>query len=72
MPADSRPGARPLFTPLVAATEEDLLNRIAAIRAAVEILDDNQALAADDRRVFLAVIRDEALQLQHLVRTMTV
>ena len=40
------------------ATEEELLNRIAAIKAAAEILDDNHELSHGDRHAFLAVIRD--------------
>jgi hypothetical protein len=38
------------------ATEEELLNRIAAIRAAAEILDDNHELSQGDRHAFLTVI----------------
>lgn len=72
MSTDPPPGWPARATPAVAAAEEDLLNRIVAIRAAAEILDDNQALAQDDRQLFLAVIRDEALQLQHIVRAMMV
>ncbi len=50
------------------ATEEELLNRIAAIQAAAEILDDNCGLSNGDRRAFLAVIQMESRRLQALVR----
>jgi nitrogen-specific signal transduction histidine kinase len=49
------------------ATEEELLNRIAAIRAAAEILDDNHELSHGDRHEFLAVIQTETARLQALV-----
>ena len=51
------------------ATEEEMLNRIAAIQAAAEILDDNQELCHGDRRAFLTVIQTETARLQALVRT---
>ena len=50
------------------ATEEELLNRIAAIKAAAEILDDNHELSHGDRHAFLAVIQTETARLQALVR----
>jgi hypothetical protein len=50
------------------ATEEELLNRIAAIKAAAEILDDNHELSHGDRHAFLAVIQTETAGLQALVR----
>ena len=50
------------------ATEEELLNRIAAIRAAAEILDDNHELSHGDRHAFLTVIQTETGRLQALVR----
>ena len=50
------------------ATEEELLNRIAAIQAAAEILDDNHELSHGDRRAFLTVIQIETARLQALVR----
>jgi hypothetical protein len=50
------------------ATEEELLNRIAAIKAAPEILDDNHELSHGDRHAFLAVIQTETARLQALVR----
>ena len=52
------------------AITELFLNRIAAIRAAAEILDDIQDLTADDTQMFLSVIHSEALQLEQLVCTM--
>ena len=50
------------------ATEEELLNRIAAIKAAAEILDDNHELSHGDRHAFLALIQTETAGLQALVR----
>ena len=50
------------------ATEEELLNRIAAIQAAAEILDDNHELSHSDRHAFLTAIRTETARLQALVR----
>ena len=49
-------------------TEEELLNRIAAIQAAAEILDDNSGLSHGDRQAFLNVIRAETERLHALVR----
>ena len=48
-------------------TEEEILNRIAAIQAAAEILDDNEMLPHRERRAFLAVIRCETARLHALV-----
>jgi signal transduction histidine kinase len=50
------------------ATEEELLNRIAAIQAAAEILDDHSGLSHDDRQVFVNVIRTETERMHALVR----
>ena len=50
------------------ATEEELLNRIAAIQAAAEILDDNHELSHGDRHAFLTAIQTETAHLQALVR----
>lgn len=50
------------------AMEEELLNRIAAIRAAAEILDDGDELSHGDRHAFLMVIQTEAARLHTLVR----
>ena len=50
------------------ATEEEMLNRIAAIQAAAEILDDNQELCHGDRHAFLTVIQTETARLHTLVR----
>jgi hypothetical protein len=49
------------------ATEEELLNRIAAIQAAAEILDDNHELSHADRHAFLTAIQTETARLQALV-----
>lgn len=48
--------------------EEELLNRITAIRAAAEILDDSHELSSGDRHAFLMVIQAEAARLQTLIR----
>ena len=48
-------------------SEQDALNRLAAIRAAAEILDDNQDLSPSDRRLFLLVIQTEAARLHRLI-----
>ena len=50
------------------ATEEELLNGIAAIQVAAEILDDNHGLSHGDRDAFLTVIQTETARLQALVR----
>jgi signal transduction histidine kinase len=47
--------------------EQELLNRLAAIKAAAEILDDNDDLPASDRRLFLLVIQTEATRLHQLI-----
>jgi nitrogen-specific signal transduction histidine kinase len=52
------------------APAEVLLNRIAAIQAAAEILDDNQELSLVDRQAFLTVIQAETARMQSLVRRM--
>jgi hypothetical protein len=49
--------------------EEELLNRIAAIQAAAEILDDTDEFSHGDRHAFLAAIQTEAARLQALVRS---
>ncbi len=48
--------------------EEEILNRIAAIQAAAEILDDNDTLPNRERHAFLAVIQCETARLHALVR----
>lgn len=48
-------------------SEEELLNRLAAIQAAAEILDDNEHLSANERRLFLLVIRSETVRLHHMI-----
>ena len=50
------------------ATEQDILNRIAEIQAAAEILDDNDELSYGDRHAFLAVIQAESARLHSLLR----
>jgi hypothetical protein len=45
-----------------------MLNRIAAIQAAAEILDDNQEFCHGDRHAFLTVIQTETARLHTLVR----
>ena len=44
-------------------SEQELLNRLAAIQAAAEILDDNQDLSPSERRLFVLVIRTETTRL---------
>jgi hypothetical protein len=48
-------------------SEQDALNRLAAIRAAAEILDDNEDLSPSDRRLFLLVIQTETARLHRLI-----
>lgn len=50
------------------STEQELLNRLAAIRAATEILLDNDDLPLKERRAFLTVIERESGRLLGLVR----
>jgi hypothetical protein len=50
------------------ATEEELLNRIAAIQAPAEILSDNHELSLGDRHAFLTVIQTETARVQALVK----
>lgn len=47
-------------------TEQDLLNRLAAIQAAAEILEDEDALSHGERKRFAGVIRHETTRL-HLI-----
>jgi signal transduction histidine kinase len=49
------------------AFEEELLNRLAAIRAAAEILDDHEDLSSSDRRQFLLVLKTETRRLQQMI-----
>ena len=46
--------------------EQAVLNRLAAIRAAAEILDDNEDLSASDRHDFLLVILTETTRLHRI------
>ena len=48
-------------------SEQELLNRLAAIQAAAEILDDNQDLSLSDRRLFVFVIRAETTRLHRMI-----
>lgn len=48
--------------------EQEMLNRLAAIQAATEILVDNDDLPANERRAFLTVIERETGRLLSLVR----
>lgn len=53
---------------LADTTEQELLNRLAAIQAATEILLDNDGLPLKERRAFLTVIERESGRLLGLVR----
>ncbi len=53
---------------LADSTEQELLNRLAAIRAATEIMLDNEDLPAKERLAFLTVIERESGRLLGLVR----
>lgn len=48
-------------------SEQELLNRLAAIQAAAEILTDNEDLPSSERRLFLLVIRTETTRLQRMI-----
>ena len=48
-------------------SEQELLNRLAAIQAAAEILDDNEDLSLSERRLFVLVIRTETTRLHHMI-----
>lgn len=48
--------------------EQEMLNRLAAIQAATEILVDNDDLPTSERRAFLTVIERETGRLLCLVR----
>jgi hypothetical protein len=49
------------------SSEEDALNRLAAIQAAAEILDSNDDLSPADRSLFLSVIRTETTRLHRAI-----
>jgi hypothetical protein len=49
------------------ASEQEVLNRLAAIQAAAEILADNEDLPPSDRRLFLLVIRTETTRLHRMI-----
>lgn len=48
-------------------SEQELLNRLAAIQAAAEILDDNEDLSPRERRLFVLVIRTETTRLYSII-----
>mgnify|MGYP001769073978 CR=1 FL=1 len=48
-------------------SEQELLNRLAAIQAAAEILDDNEDLSPCERRLFVLVIRTETTRLHQMI-----
>lgn len=48
-------------------SEEELLNRLAAIQAAAEILDDHEDLSPCERRQFVLVIRTETTRLHQII-----
>jgi hypothetical protein len=50
------------------AAEEEVLNRIAAIQAAAEILHDNDNMPRQERHMFLAAITQETARLSRLVK----
>ena len=49
------------------SSEQEFLNRLAAIQAAAEVLDDNDDLSPSDRRLFLFVIRSETTRLHRMI-----
>lgn len=49
------------------SSEQEFLNRLAAIQAAAEILNDNDDLSPSDRRLFLFVIRTETTRLHRMI-----
>jgi signal transduction histidine kinase len=51
----------------VESKDQDMLNRLTAIQAAAEILDDHEDLSANDRRLFLFVIRSETKRLHRMI-----
>ena len=49
------------------SSEGEVLNRLAAIQAAAEILDDNDDLSPSERHLFLFVIQAETSRLHRLI-----
>ena len=49
------------------SSELELLNRLAAIQAAAEILEDNDDLSPSDRRLFVLAIRTETTRLHRMI-----
>jgi hypothetical protein len=50
------------------SSEQEVLNRLAAIQAAAEILDDNNDLSRNDYHLFLTVIRSETARLHRMLQ----
>ena len=50
------------------AHEQEVLNRVAAIQAAAEILHDHDNMPHHERRLFLDAIAGEASRLSRLIR----
>jgi hypothetical protein len=50
------------------AAEQEVLNRIAAIQAAAEILHDNGDMPSHERNVFVAAIAHETARLSRLIQ----
>ena len=50
------------------AHEQEVLNRLAAIQAAAEILHDHDDMPHHERRLFLDTIAGEAARLSRLIR----
>jgi hypothetical protein len=50
------------------AAKLEILNRVAAIQAAAEILHDNGDLPHNERHVFLKAINHEAARLSRLIK----
>jgi hypothetical protein len=48
-------------------SEQELLNRLAAIQAAAEILDDNEGLSPSECQLFVLVIRTETTRLHRMI-----
>ena len=48
-------------------SEQELLNRLAAIQAAAEILDDKDDLSPSERRLFVLVIQTETTRLHQMI-----
>lgn len=51
------------------AAKQEVLNRLAAIQAAAEILHDNEDMPDHQRHVFLEAISDETTRLSRLIQS---